>query len=254
LGVLAVGQAMQATQTLIVNGTTKPGAYPIKVSFVYNDAANTSYTDDQVITLLVISRPQVEISFYIEPAPLFAGQPGSLPLQLVNTGANSRVFGNFSVSAPGAQFFNNTVFVGALEPGGFFPLDAQITPDMPGPLELTISVSYTDDFNQPQTITKIIPLEVMEGFVDPGFPPDGGYPPDGGFPDDGSLDGGGDTAQEETFLDKLWRFIKGLLGLDSGIPEPSADGGIPVDGGIPPEGEFIPEGNFEGGVEVVPVR
>ena len=39
---LAVGDAHQITQQLIVNTTTKPGAYPVKVSFVVPAGSRSS--------------------------------------------------------------------------------------------------------------------------------------------------------------------------------------------------------------------
>ena len=77
-------------------------------------------------------------------------------------GGVSAVFGNFSVTAEGATFENNSFFVGTLDPGGFFPLDALIYPEIPGPLELLLSVNYTDDFNQPQVLTQTVTINVIE--------------------------------------------------------------------------------------------
>ncbi|MBE2199016.1 MAG: IPT/TIG domain-containing protein [Anaerolinea sp.] len=242
LGDLAQGNALNTSMALIVNGTTEPGAYPIKVSFVYNDAANADYVDDQVITLLVVRRPSVEMTFYAPPPPFFAGEPGSLPLQLVNSGSKSVVFGQFAVTAVdpsgGAFFENSSVFVGNLEPGGFFPLDALIFPAAPGPLELLLSVNYTDDFNQPQTVTKTVTIEIQEPFI---FEePEGGFPGgDGGFEPEPEV-------EPETFWDKAWRFLKGLLGLSSGKPQPAQPAfapGLnePFPGEFPGEGPvFIP--------------
>lgn len=225
LGDLAAGEGREASQQLIVNTTTKPGAYPIKVSFVYTDNTGVSYTDDQVITLLVYQQPQVEMNFYTSPPTLFAGEPGGLPLQLVNTGRNAVVFGNFSVSAENADLSNNAIFVGALEPGGFFPLDAMITPFEPGPLDLLLSVSYTNDFNQPAVITDTISIEVLEPVpmepVDPGLGPDG-LPIDGEIPPDG---GGG----EESLGQRIWRFILGLFGLGSQRATDQPSDAAPID-------------------------
>ncbi|MCA9978591.1 MAG: hypothetical protein KC413_22675, partial [Anaerolineales bacterium] len=167
LGDLEMGASLTASMALIVNAATDPGAYPVKVSFVYNDASNGDYVDDQVITLLVIRRPAVEMNFYAPPPPFFAGEAGGLPLQLVNSGSKSVVFGNFAVTAVNgdATFENASIFVGNLEPGGFYPLDAIVYPNAPGMLDLLLSVNYTDDFNQPQIITRTVSVEVMEPFV-----------------------------------------------------------------------------------------
>ena len=77
----------------MVNATTKAGAYPMKFSFVYADEYGATYTDDQVITLLVYQSPQVDVSFYRPPDPLFVGQPALLPIQIVNLGRASTVSG-----------------------------------------------------------------------------------------------------------------------------------------------------------------
>jgi uncharacterized repeat protein (TIGR01451 family) len=238
LGNLDVGDSREVTQQLIVNTTTEPGAYPVKVSFVYTDNTGANYVDDQVITLLVYQTPRVEMDFYTQPPPLFAGQQGSLPLQLVNTGRNAVVFGNFSVAAEGAELFNNAIFVGALEPGGFFPLDALITPFEAGPLDLNLSVSYTDDFGQPAVITNTIPVEVLEGAPIEEVPlgPDG-LPIEGSEGGEFPVDGGATT--EETLLQRIWRFLRGLLGLGS-APAQEGPGEEFVPEEFPPEEEVIP--------------
>ncbi len=91
LGEFTPGISVSAYQPLIVNVNTTPGAYPLKISFVYQDEQNHSFTDDQVITLLVYRLPLVDISFYQEISPFFTFQPNILPLQVVNLGRNSIV-------------------------------------------------------------------------------------------------------------------------------------------------------------------
>ena len=206
IGDMAVSETAQASQALIVNVTTNPGAYSMKISFAYLDEHGNIFTDDQVITLLVYSVPTVEVSFYMEPPPFFAGQPNMLPLQVTNLGKKSVVFGNMRVSAEGAQLFNNVYLVGFLDTGGYTSLDASLIPDQPGPLELLVTVDYVDDFNQSQTITKTIPIEVLEAPV---------YEPPPESPEGSGGSGEPMPLPEEPFWQKVWRFLKGLLGLDS---------------------------------------
>jgi hypothetical protein len=227
-----VGDSREVTQQLIVNTTTKPGAYPVRVSFVYTDNNGVSYVDDQVITLLVYQQPQVDMDFYTSPPPLFAGQQGSLPLQLVNVGRTSVVFGNFSVTAENAEMSNNAIFVGALEPGGFFPLDALILPFEPGPLDLELGVNYTDDFGLPAVITRTLTVEVLEEIPIEPIPGEGGEGSEGGeFPAEGEGTG---APQNENLLQRFLRFLRGLFGLGS-EPSNGQSGGE-----IAPEGEFVP--------------
>ena len=232
LGDLAQGDSLQTSMALIVNSATEPGAYPVKVSFVYTDERNSSYEDDQVITLLVYKRPSVEMNFYAPVFDFFVGQPGSLPLQLVNSGRGTAVFGNFSVTAEGAFLENNSAFVGTLDPGGFFALDALIYPDLPGPLDLLLSVNYTDDFNQPQVLTQTLTISVVESF----FPEEPFEPsPEEPFPEV--------VEEPETFGQKVWRFILGLLGLSSAPPQPAQpDFGVPG-------GDFPFDGPVDGPIE-----
>jgi len=207
---------VQAAQNLIVNVSTNPGAYPMKVSFSYLNDKNEVINDEQVITLLVYSLPNVDISFYRTLDPFYAGQPGALPIQVVNLGKRLAVLGNIKVSAGNGLIENGTSLVGSLDAGGYFTLDSMLTPDQSGTLELTFTIDYTDDFNQPRTITRTLNVEVLEGFEEPVIDPsmEGGGGGGDGFP-----------VEEEDALHKVFRFIKGLFGLDSAWPVWQAPGG-----------------------------
>src|SRR4030065_1429047 len=179
LGEFTPGISVSAYQPLIVNTSTTPGAYPVNISFVYQDEQNHSFTDDQVITLLVYRLPLVDISFYQEISPFFTFQPNILPLQVVNLGRNSIVLGSMRVNANIGQFSNNSILVGTLEPVGYFTLDASYIPDQPGPVDLIVTIDYTNDFNQSQVITKTLTIDVMEQpIIDP--PVDDGQSGGGG--------------------------------------------------------------------------
>jgi len=205
LGDLGTGESLQASQNLIVNVNTAPGAYPMRITFSYLNDKNEVINDEQVITLLVYSLPNVDVSFYRLPDPFYVGQSGALPIQVVNIGKRFAVLGNLKVSAKTGFIENGTSLVGQIEPGGYFTLDAFFTPEQSGLQTLEITIEYVDDFNQPRTLTKSIEIEVQEAFIEP--------TPDPSF---GGGGGGGDfSGQGETFLHKVFRFIKGLLGLDS---------------------------------------
>ncbi|MEW6285459.1 MAG: hypothetical protein AB1509_04480 [Chloroflexota bacterium] len=222
LGDLKAGEKIQAVQNLVVNVSTNPGAYPLRVTFSYLNDKNEVISDEQVITLLVYSLPNVNVSFYRPPDPFVAGQPGMLPIQIVNVGRRFAVLGDVTVTTDGGVIENGTSLVGPLDAGGFFTLDAMLTPDQPGTLTLDVTIDYVDDFNQPRKITKQLEIEVQEGFIEePGLDPSSG----GG---DG-MNGGEIIVEEETTLHKIFRFIKGLLGLDSAWPvwqPPGGGGGV----------------------------
>ncbi len=227
LGDFEAGSTLAANQPLIVNVNTAPGAYPLKISFVYIDGQNHVLVDDQVITLLVYRLPQVDINFYQQVSSFFTGQPNMLPLQVVNLGRSSVVLGNMKVTAQTGQFMNNTILVGTLDPGGYFTLDASFIPDSAGPTDLLVSIDYTNDFNQPQVISRTITVDVIDQpIIEP--------------PIDGGTNGNPDVIPPapETLLQKIWRFILGLLGLDSGMPS-TQPVYIPASEGVPTEQPIV---------------
>lgn len=227
LGDLAAGDMIQAKQNLIVNVSTNPGAYPMKVTFSYLDDKNEVINDEQVITLLVYSLPKVDVSFYRPPDPLYVGQPGALPIQVVNTGKRAAVLGNLKLETNQGTIENGSGLIGSIDAGGYFTIDSMLTAEKSGPMTLNITIDYTDDFNQARTLTKTLKIEVMEGMGE-------------GPVVDPSIQGGGGGGEvpapvEETFLHKAWRFVLGIFGLDSAPPS----GGDPI---TPPvEGPSVPQ-------------
>jgi hypothetical protein len=223
LGDVTTGGQIQVLQNLIVNVSTSPGAYPMKLTFSYVNDKGEVVNDDQVITLLVYGLPKADIGFYREPDPLFAGQPGQLPIQVVNLGKRTAVLGNMSLTTNNGMLETESTLVGSLDAGGYFTFDGSIIPDTAGPLQLTLTIEYTDDFNQPRTISKAFDLTVEESFVDPSMEP-------------GMEGGGGEVPvqTEETVLQKIWRFLLGLFGLDSGAPTtPTPLEGVPTEFPVP---------------------
>jgi hypothetical protein len=219
LGDLPERGAVQARQDLIVNVSTNPGAYPMKVTFSYLNDKGEVVNDEQVITLLVYSLPTVDISFYRPPDPFFVGQPGALPIQVVNLGKRLAVLGTMKIEAEGGMVENGTSLVGSLDAGGYYTLDAMVIPEQSGSMTLNVTIDYTDDFNQARTITRSLQIEVMEGFEEPIIEP--------------GMEGGGEgfpVPTEETTLQKIWRFVLGIFGLDSAPPSNSDPGIVPGPG------------------------
>ena len=222
LGNLAPGAQIEASQKLIVNVSANPGAYPMKFTFSYTDANGGQVNDDQVITLLIYLLPNVDVTFYQPVGDLLVGQQGSLPLQVTSLGKRTAVLGKMKVTTNGGMVTNGEALVGSLDPGGYFTLDSMITPDVPGTLELLITIDYLDDFNQPQTITRTLSLNVMDMGVMP--------TPDVNNPGGES----GIPVTQETGWQKVWRFILGLFGLDSSGPSTTPSSPVPTKVPAPP--------------------
>lgn len=230
LGDIEVNAVNRPSVQLIVNTTANPGAYTFKLSFIYDGPGGTRLVNDQAITLLVYALPQVEINYYRSPDPFFANSEGFLPLQVTNLGRKTAVLGNMTVTASNADVFNNTALVGALDPGGYFTLDASLMPYQEGPLEVTVTINYTDDFNQARQVVQTLNVDVLP--MQEMIPPEG---MDGGIPSEGN------TNAPQDFGDILLRVIKALLGLDSSAPK------MIVPSEIQPESEPVMPRGGKGG-------
>ncbi len=247
LGDIPKGGSIKVKQHLIVNVTTTPGAYPLKLSFVYSDAKNNQYVDNQVITLLVYSLPQVEVVFYTDPGVLMVGQPNPLPIQVTNLGRKSIVLGSMKVTSNDAEVTNNIAQVGSIDAGDYFPLDAMAIPRSAGQVTLNVVINYNDDFNQLRTITQKLTVMAEEsagpdmmGTPGSGKMGEPGVGMEGMFPDSGQ-------PAAESFSDKVVRLVKGLLGLDSAPAQPETS---PMPGEMPSDDSAAPpiRGGGGGGV------
>jgi hypothetical protein len=215
LGDILPGAMKTAVVKLIVNSTTNPGAYTLKMSFVCNDDSGAEFNVDQVITLLVYQPPIVEVSYYQPLEAFFVGQPGTLPIQVVNLDRKSSLLGRMEVTSLTGEMSNNVSPVGYLDPGMFYTLDVLFTPFEAGQQPIDVRIDYQDDFNQLQSLTQTLEVEVLD---EPGLTEG-----EGGFVE-------GETGllppalEPETFWQKLWRGLLGLLGLDSAPPQPELPG------------------------------
>ncbi len=232
MGDLNSGASTKVSSRLIVNVSANPGAYQLKLSFVYSNSKGVRMVDDQVITLLIYRLPQLEINFYMDPNPLMSGQPNVLPVQITNLGRTSAVLGNMVVTSAAGDTQNNISLVGLLDPGGSYPWDVTFIPYQAGDATVNVTINYTDDFNQPRQISHDIPVNIIEGAPINGGGGEGGY-----FPGEGGEMPPVIEPVQETFWQKVARFFKGLFGLGSDTPDES----MPVmpEGEVPTEGDII---------------
>jgi len=248
LGDVPMGSTLSPEQEFIVNVSTNPGAYPLKLSFVYTDAKGVRMVDDQVITLLVFSLPQLEFSFY-QPMEgmITAGQMGMLPIQITNLSRKSVVLGNIIATSPNGEMSNNSILVGTLDPGGYFTFDPMFMPFSEGEATINFEIRYTDDFNQLRTYNGSLSVNVNPPMEMPTPYPmlgengnpvldENGNPimidPMNPFPDGNPQE----PSSQPGFFARIWNAIKSFFGFGSDNnlnkpTEPGMDGGIYYEGG-----------------------
>lgn len=203
IGDLNPGEMRNLTSRLIVDLQASAGVYSLPLAFQYSDETGQQFIDEQVVTLIVQTTPQLKISFYETPGEIVVGATGVLPLQVINMGYQTALLGDLHLKTSQGTLSGETAFIGQLESGSSFSHDAEVVPESPGELVIEAAVEYNDVFGQPQNIVQTLTVQVI---------------------DDETLSSDEDNANPvinvdepaqkgESFWHKVVRFFKTFLGL-----------------------------------------
>jgi hypothetical protein len=194
---LDAGDTVEVVQQLVVDGSASAGAYSLPLELAYDDARGTRHTDSQLISLLVRRRPHFQIGFYRPVEMATVGIPFQLPVEVTNIGRALVNVSTLEVTSEQLEISEGSLYMGPLDGGTSGSLEAMAMAQEGGLAEVVVSVHYLDDFDQPQAVTKTLTVEVEEPVV---APMEVEEEP---------------QEQEESFWDKVLRFLRGLLGLGS---------------------------------------
>lgn len=194
---LAPGATSVISHTLIVDGAAAGGTYPLKASLAYESAGGEAQTEDEVISLLVLVRPQLQIG-WAEPLPedLRAGEEFELPIEVVNIGRQRLAVSTVEVVSEGLTLKEASSYLGPLDSGTSGSLVARAIAPEPGVFPVNVVVHYLDDFNREQIFTRPLTITVAE-----------------------AAPAGATSAEPEapSWAERLWQAILGFFGLgDSG--------------------------------------
>lgn len=199
LAELEAGASTELVQAMIVDAKAEPKAYSVPIGLTYNDTYGNRKSETHRISLMVLRRPEFQVSFYMPfPSPAMTGMPFMLPIEVMNTGTSRISISLLEVTSEQLQIEGGSMFVGGLEPGLSWTVDATASAMEAGPAQVVVNIHYLDDFNQKQVISHTLDVEVMEGFDPNPFEPEEVLP-----------------EQPETFWQKVLRFLRGLVGLGS---------------------------------------
>jgi hypothetical protein len=202
VGNIQPGETRSLTLRMMVDVKAAAGIYLLPLTFGYSSEKGQDYTESQQVTLTIRTTPQLKISFYEPPEDLQVGIAGFLPLQVTNMGYQTVLLGDLHLTANQGVLGSDTVSIGPLESGGSFTHDAEIIPDASGELDLHITVEYVDLFGDPQNMAQTLVVQVNDAFQ-----ADGGTTELQSDPDIPV------APQSDSFLQKLWSFIRGLFGV-----------------------------------------
>lgn len=198
------GSRARVHWSLMADGAAPAKAHNVPLALAYDDAQGGRHSDTQRLSLIVRRVPQVQATFYRAPEPLTVGAPTALSLEVLNVGSGAvNVTRLAAHSARMDVAMEGAPFMGPVEPGSSAPLDVSVTPREAGPADLVVSVTYRDDFNQPQTLTTTLTVDVGGG-PGPGGPPGAGpTPPPAADP------------LRPTFWQRAGQLLKGFFGFGS---------------------------------------
>ena len=194
---LAAGATVEVTQRLVVDGGAEAGAYSVPVALAFDDARGTRHTDSQLISLLVRRRPHLQIGFYRPVEVASIDVPIRLPVEVTNIGRTLINVSTMELSSTQLEISEGSMYLGPLDGGTSGSLEATAVAKEGGTAEVLVTVNYLDDFEQPQVVTKTLTVEVEKPVeISPEAEEEA-------------------QEQEESFWDKVLRFLRGLVGLGS---------------------------------------
>ncbi|MBN1933357.1 MAG: IPT/TIG domain-containing protein [Anaerolineae bacterium] len=199
LAELEAGASTEIAQAMIVDAKAEPKAYSVPIGLTYNDAYGNRKSETHRISLMVLRRPEFQVSFYMPiPGPAMTGMPFMLPVEVMNAGTSRISISLLELTSEQLQIEGGSMFVGGLEPGLSWTVDATAIAMEAGSAQVVINIHYLDDFNQKQVISHTLEVEIMEG-SDPNI-----FEPEQVMPE-----------QPQTIWQQVLRFLRGLVGLGS---------------------------------------
>jgi len=160
---------------VIASPGTSPGALniPVTVSFEHDGARqDVSYT----VGLLIEREPALSLVTAQLPESVVAGEPFVASFELANASDFALTGVTLSVEASAAAVSDGTIFLGSMDAAITEIIDATITAEQAGDLDVAVILTYRDDFGRQQTFreTRTITVTAQPEITEepPGEPAD----------------------------------------------------------------------------------
>jgi hypothetical protein len=171
LGDILSGASVEASQEFMVTGGVTSGIYNLPITLQYTLPDGTAKQSSLSISMVVMVPPRLLVT---TPSPLpetvTTGETIALALELLNRGRSDLNLTEALVSAQNAEIMDDSteIRLEKLKVDDDTILNAIFTPQEEGPVEVTVTINYLNDLNQPGSIVHSYNLEA----VAPPPPPD----------------------------------------------------------------------------------
>ena len=169
VGELKAQEEISRSFTLRAKADALSRAYPVSITFDYEDADGNAHNATEKINIPVVEKTELSIDNISGPYEMYLGNTGSISFEYYNKG--KATVSNLSVTVDGDYSpVNATNYVGNVEAGGSGYSEIEIKADVAGNAKGNIIFSFEDSSGNVKTITKPIEGTVYEDMpaYDPG--------------------------------------------------------------------------------------
>jgi hypothetical protein len=201
---LAPGELTEISFKLMADGSSDARAFNLPVALAFNGPDKSQYTDMQVVSLMVYKQPMLRVDFFEAVKNGEVGSPLRLPIEVINLSSDRINIVMLSISSEKMDISSGSAYVGRLDSGGTFSLEASGRPLTSGWVPILVTIEYVDSYNQVQQLTFELGVDVEEkagasGEVEANFGASSSQP----------------VTTTETFWQKLLRILRGFFGFGS---------------------------------------
>jgi hypothetical protein len=149
---IAPGGVATFSMTLMMDGSSAGGVFTIPVALAYDDALSQAQSETEVVGLLAVSRPQLQIDLSKAlPDSIVPGQGFDLPIEVINIGRQALNVSIVEVQSDDLTLSKSSLYVGPLDPSISGTLTAKAMARQAGTATFRVIVHYRDELNQQQT-------------------------------------------------------------------------------------------------------
>jgi len=188
-------------QRMIVDGNAHSGVYALEVTFSYQDEDGMNYNSGELISLLVIRQPHLQIELYHPITEVMVGELFAIPVEVINVGEETSNVSTMELRSLDLEIHDGAMYIGPLDPGTSGLLEAQAVAHQSGEAIAQVIIHYLDDFGHQQQVIQELRFQVRS-------PPT----PVSAMAAEVSIPGP-QPEVELSPVDKMVRFLKALLGL-----------------------------------------
>lgn len=155
VGELKAQEEFSKNFTLRAKADALSRAYPVSITFDYEDADGNAHTATEKINIPVVEKTDLSIDNIYGPYEMYVGNTGSISFEYYNKG--KATISNLSVTVEGDYSpANSTNYVGNVEAGNSGYSEIEIIADVAGEARGNIIFSFEDSSGNVKTITKPI--------------------------------------------------------------------------------------------------